>query len=283
MKFCSIRDNDQRKGAILIGQSVVTFSELNSFLGFSLPLRLFDLIHYQGAEITALRARKLTSDAIGKPANQVHFTFPFNEPSKILGIGLNYRDHARDLDVATPDEPASFMKPRTTIVGPDDVIQLPPQSNRVTAEAELGIVIGKSCKRITEQEADGVVFGYVPILDMTAEDILQRNPRFLTRAKSFDTFLSFGPCILTPDEITDIAALRISTVLNGKEARSNTVSNMIFSPRYLISFHSHVMTFEPGDLISTGTPGAVVIHEGDSIECKIDGFPTLSNKVRGPE
>jgi 2-keto-4-pentenoate hydratase/2-oxohepta-3-ene-1,7-dioic acid hydratase in catechol pathway len=171
------------------------------------------------------------------------------------------------------------MKPRTTIIGARDSIVLPSQSKRVTAEAELGIVIGKRCKHVGEIDADSVIFGYYPALDMTAEDILQRNPRFLTRGKSFDTFLSFGPVILTADEISGLSELTVTTVLNEKSIRSNRVSNMMFSPHQLVSFLSDVMTLEPGDLILTGTPGAVAVKEGDVVECRIDGFPILSNAV----
>ena len=140
--------------------------------------------------------------------------------------------------------------------------------------------VGKRCKNIDEDKAESVVFGYVPIIDMTAEDILQRNPRFLTVAKSFDTFFSFGPMILTPDEIKDIQNLSVSTVHNNHVEKSNRISNMIFPLNKLISFHSKVMTMEPGDIISTGTPGAVVINDGDTVECRIDNFPALSNNVK---
>jgi len=115
---------------------------------------------------------------------------------------------------------------------------------------------------------------------MTAEDILQVNPRYLTRAKSFDTFFSFGPCLITPDEVEDVNALNVATVINGEVHRSNIVSNMTFKPWHLVSFHSKIMTLLPGDIISTGTPGAVVINEGDIVECHIDGFPRLVNPVK---
>ena len=115
---------------------------------------------------------------------------------------------------------------------------------------------------------------------MTAEDILRRNPRYLTRAKSFDTFFSFGPHLVTPDEVGEVGELEVATVLNGEVRRKNTVSNMIFSPWSLVSFHSKVMTLLPGDVICTGTPGAVEIRDGDVVECRISSFAPLSNLVR---
>ncbi len=214
------------------------------------------------------------------PPENVEYAPLYRRPRKIWGIGLNYAEHAGDLGERAPaDEPASFMRPDTTIIGPGDEIRLPEQSSRVTAEAELGLIIGRETHNVSEEEAPSVVAGFTTILDMTAEDILRKNPRYLTRAKSFDTFFSFGPQLVTPDEVEDVAALEVSTVLNGEVRRTNTVSNMTFSPWSLVSFHSKVMTLLPGDIISTGTPGAVEINFGDIVECRIGGFETLSNPV----
>ena len=204
----------------------------------------------------------------------------YRRPRKIWGIGLNYVEHAGDLSETAPaDEPASFMRPDTTIIGPGDEVVLPAQSGRVTAEGELALIIGREAKDVSEDEASSVVAGFATVLDMTAEDILRRNPRYLTRSKSFDTFFSLGPELVTPEEVADVDALEVSTVLNGEVRRANTVSNMTFSPWHLVSFHSRVMTLLPGDIISTGTPGAVVISDGDVAECRITGFETISNSV----
>ncbi|MFN0313571.1 MAG: fumarylacetoacetate hydrolase family protein, partial [Burkholderiales bacterium] len=204
----------------------------------------------------------------------------YRRPRKIWGIGLNYRDHASDLQAPFPSEPASFMKGDHTIIGPGDDIILPPESERVTAEAELGVIIGKTCRYVSEEQAAGFVAGYCLITDMTAEDILQKNPRFLTRAKNFDTFFSFGPELVTPDEVLDVLQLRVGTYKNGAVHRENVVASMAFSPNYLVAFHSQVMTLYPGDIISTGTPGAVVIQHGDVAECRIEGLGRLKNPVR---
>jgi 2-keto-4-pentenoate hydratase/2-oxohepta-3-ene-1,7-dioic acid hydratase in catechol pathway len=124
-----------------------------------------------------------------------------------------------------------------------------------------------------------VVAGFTTIIDMTAEDILRQNPRYLTVSKSFDTFFSFGPQLVTPDEIDDVSELKVSTVINSKVHAENTVSNMTFSPAFLVSFLSQVMTLHAGDIISTGTPGAVAIGDGDIVECRINGFKPLVNPV----
>ena len=214
------------------------------------------------------------------PFDQFEYGPLYRRPRKIWGIGLNYVEHAGDLSETAPsDEPASFMRPDTTIIGPGEEIRLPEQSEKVTGEAELGLVIGREAKDVSEEEAPSVVAGLTTVLDMTAEDILRKNPRYLTRAKSFDTFFSFGPRLVTLDEVGEIENLTVATVLNGEARRENVVSNMTFSPWFLVSFHSKVMTLLPGDVISTGTPGAVEIKDGDVVECRITGFETLSNPV----
>ncbi len=216
------------------------------------------------------------------PFGRIEYGPLYRRPRKIWGIGLNYVEHAGDLEeVAPSEEPASFMRPDTTIIGHGEEIRLPGQSGRVTGEAELGIIIGREARNVTEEEAPSVVAGFTTILDMTAEDILRKNPRYLTRAKSFDTFFSFGPQLVTPDEVGEIEGLEVSTVLNGEPRRTNSVSNMTFSPWSLVAFHSEVMTLLPGDIISTGTPGAVVLQDGDSLGCRIPGLEPLYNPVRG--
>jgi len=205
---------------------------------------------------------------------------PYRRPGKIWGIGLNYRDHAADLSESAPTaSPASFMKPFTAIVGPGAAIAIPRLSHRTTAEAELGVIIGKRCKDVPRERWLDVVAGFTTILDMTAEDILKQNPRYLTVSKSFDTFFAFGPQVVTPDEIDDVFALQVTTVINGRVHAENTVDRMTFTPDALIAYHSQVMTLLPGDIISTGTPGAAVIAHGDVVQCRISGFETLENPV----
>ena len=215
------------------------------------------------------------------PSDQVEYAPLYRCPRKIWGIGLNYMEHAADLNENTPkSEPASFMKPDTSIIGSGDKIEIPKQSSRTTAEAELGVIIKKRCYGIGEKEVPEYIAGYTSIIDMTAEDILIQNPRYLTRAKSFNTFFSFGPHFITPDEVGDLLNLKVATVLNGEIYRENIIANMTFRPETLVAFHSQVMTLLPGDIISTGTPGAVVIRDGDVVECHIAGFAPLVNPVK---
>jgi 2-keto-4-pentenoate hydratase/2-oxohepta-3-ene-1,7-dioic acid hydratase in catechol pathway len=213
----------------------------------------------------------------------VTFTAPYRRPRKIWGIGLNYVDHAADLSESVPDEPASFIKGDHTIIGTADEIPIPPQSERTTVEGELGLVIGRECRNVSEKDALDFVFGVTTILDQTAEDILQRNPRFLTRSKNFPGFFSFGPEIVPMAEVRErfasIGDVEVSTVVNGDQARTNTVEHMRYSPAFLVAFHSAVMPLFPGDVISTGTPGAIHVRAGDVAECRIPGIGRLVNPV----
>ncbi|BBY91883.1 hypothetical protein MGALJ_15520 [Mycobacterium gallinarum] len=210
---------------------------------------------------------------------------PWTRPRKILGIGLNYGAHAGDLGEQAPrTSPASFIKGDHTIVGPGEPIIVPPGIGKVTAEAELGLVIGRTCYQVSVEDAMAHVAGVVPVLDQTAETVLLENPRYLTRVKNYPTFFSFGPDLITLDEVlahAPLADLRVATIHNGAVHRRDTVSRMTFSPAELLSFHSQVMPFYPGDILSTGTPGAVAIEPGDVVRCELgDELASLTNPVR---
>lgn len=277
MRLCTILTEHGEQAAVVTSQGIVPVAAINAYLGKAWAMNLYSMLN-NGLSPEILPDAEATPVKID--AASVRYGPLYRHPRKILGIGLNYRDHAADLDAPNPTEPASFMKCDNTIIGPGDVIELPPQSQRVTAEAEIGVIIGKTCRCISEDEALSHIAGYCLIIDMTAEDILQKNPRFLTRSKNFDTFFSFGPELITTDEVQDVLKVKVGTWKNNTLHRENTVSNMAFPPFYLVAFHSHVATLYPGDIISTGTPGAVVIEDGDIAQCRIDGLGTLSNPVK---
>lgn len=222
-------------------------------------------------------------DAAFTARDAVEFAPPYRHPRMIWGIGLNYVDHAADLSEQVPDEPASFIKADHTVIGPGEPIPVPRQSSRTTAEAELGLVIGRECRDVDEADALDHVLGVCAVLDQTAEDILERNPRFLTRSKNFPGFFSFGPEIVPLDEVVgrggDLSDVEVATVSGGRVHRANSVARMRYSPAFLVSFHSAVMPLRPGDIISTGTPGAVHIRPGDTVECRIPGVGVLVNPV----
>lgn len=279
MWFATYRTPGGVRAAVRLGDAAYDVEAVAAAASLRVPPTLQAFIE-QGALGPFRAAVDPRAKPKAPPLGSVQITAPYTRPPKIWGIGLNYKAHARDLDVTVPDQPASFMKPWTTIIGPGDTIVLPAQSRRVTAEAELGLIFGRRCAEVEEGNVAEVLFGYVPIVDMTAEDILRRNPRFLTRSKSFATFLSVGPWIATVDEVRDLPSLRVTTVRNGEAAATNTVSDMAFSPPALVAFFSRVFEFEPGDLLLTGTPGAAAIEDGDEVACRLEGFPELRNPVR---
>ncbi|QOY38251.1 fumarylacetoacetate hydrolase family protein [Anaerobacillus isosaccharinicus] len=286
MRLATVKIDGEEKGAIITQKGAVLIKTINENLKGEWDTDLFNLIQSnQLVEMTEwfnAEGNALVEDIKEYIATgDIEYAPLYRRPRKIWGIGLNYVEHASDLKEKAPNtEPASFMKPDTTIIGPNDTIEIPYQSERTTAESELGVIIGKSCKDVSEEEASTVIAGFTTIIDMTAEDILEKNPRYLTRSKSFDTFFSFGPQLVTPDEVKNVLKLSVSTVINGQVHRKNVISNMTFNPWHLVSFHSKVMSLLPGDIISTGTPGAIHINDGDVVECQIDGFETLINNVK---
>ncbi|MGH3361600.1 MAG: fumarylacetoacetate hydrolase family protein [Nocardioides sp.] len=217
------------------------------------------------------------------PSGNATYRPPYRRPHKIWGIGLNYADHAGDLHEETPTQPASFIKADHTIIGAGEEIVIPRQSERTTGEAEIGLVMGREASNVSPEDALDHVFGVCAVLDQTAEDILALNPRYLTRSKNFPTFFSFGPEVVTIDEFLASRALEdveVATWLDGAEVRRNVVGNMTHAPRELVSFHSQMMPLFPGDIISTGTPGAGVLKQGAVAEARIDGLLPLTNRVR---
>jgi 2-keto-4-pentenoate hydratase/2-oxohepta-3-ene-1,7-dioic acid hydratase in catechol pathway len=283
VRLTSLRIDGTEPAALVRPGGAVLLSEVNDAFGTSWSTTVQGLL--ERGEVGTLRDWVTGADAgrldgLALPQDGLAYAPLYRRPRKIWGIGLNYVEHAADLSEKAPStEPASFLKPDTTIIGPGDGIRIPPQSQRTTAEGELGVIIGRECRDVDEADAPGVVAGFTTIIDMTAEDILEKNPRYLTRSKSFDTFFSFGPELVTVDEVADVDALQVATLHNGDVHRRNVVSNMTFRPWWLVAFHSRVMTLLPGDIISTGTPGAVHIRSGDVAGCSIDGFRTLSNPV----
>src|SRR6266542_3160154 len=166
------------------------------------------------------------------PLDAVRPVLPYDVPPKIWCIGLNYLSHAEDINAVQPEEPGSFMKPASCMFPPGGEIVLPPPdlSNDVDAEGELGVVIGKKCRYVPSDAVREVIFGYTTTLDLTALDVLRKNPRYLTRAKSFDTFFSFGPVVVTADEIRDVDALEVVTEHNDGICSRDFVCNMRTPP-----------------------------------------------------
>ncbi len=284
MRMATIRYEGKEQAALITEAGLLPLAAVNEREGTDWETDLWNLL--QAGRLDSLRdwydrggARRLT--ALPKLAeHEVTYGPLYRRPGKIIGIGMNYLAKAIELSGRPPeDEPVVFLKPDTSLIGPGEYIEWPAGIGEVTAEAELAIVIGRRCRSVGEAEALEYAAGYASSLDMTAKEIHARNPRFMQRAKSYDTFASLGASLVTPDEYEDLNTLEVVTRLNGEPVHRNTVDRMIFSPSYLISFLSKIMTLNPGDVILTGTPGSVVIGYGDVAECDIFKQVSLRNPV----
>ncbi|MDO9348803.1 MAG: fumarylacetoacetate hydrolase family protein [Anaerolineales bacterium] len=200
------------------------------------------------------------------------------QPSKILCVGRNFVEHAKEHDAEVPKVPLIFMKPPSAIINPGDTIILPPQSQQIEHEAELVVVIGRRGRNVTAEEAQDYIFGYTVGNDVTARD-LQKSDGQWTRAKGFDTFCPFGPWIDTEFDASDAL---VTCKVSGQPRQMASTRDMVFNVNTLIAFISSVMTLEPGDLIFTGTPAGVgPLKPGDVVEVEIEGLGKLSNPVAG--
>lgn len=198
-------------------------------------------------------------------------------PSKIVAVGRNYVEHARELGNEVPAEPLLFFKPPSALIGNGDTIRLPRVSQRVEFEAEIGVVIGRRARRLGPDEAETAIAGFTCLNDVTCRD-LQKTDGQWGRAKGFDTFCPVGPRVATDLDWQD---LEVICRVNGVERQRARSSAMHFSIPVLVSFISGIMTLEPGDIIATGTPaGTAQLHDGDRVEVEIPGVGLISNPVR---
>ena len=228
------------------------------------------------------------ANADWRPLDSVRLLAPVPNPSKVVAIGLNYADHAAEGGQPTPKAPLIFAKFPSTIVGPDDEVTWDRGlTNRVDYEAELGVVIGRAARNVSEEDALDHVFGYTCINDVSARD-LQFGDGQWVRGKSLDTFCPVGPWIVTADEIPDPQTLRIEAIVNGEALQSSTTANMFFGVRTIIAHCSRAFTLQPGDLIATGTPAGVGIYkkpprlleDGDEMIIRIEQIGDLRNRCR---
>lgn len=299
MRLTTIKLKGQEVCAIVTDNGALPIMCVNAKKGTTWKENLFDLI--ETGELKKLtewynNGGKAELESIPGIISQekIEYAPLYRNPKRIFGIGLNYVDHAGDIGAPPPvGFPGSFFKMADTLIGMGDEIQLPKmkEAQKTTAEAELGIIMGKACRDVSEENWLDAVAGYTTILDMTEESILKGNdyvagnPRYLCIVKNFPTFFSFGPEFVTPDEVKDVLKLEVQSVLNGEIYAKNVVNNMTHKPARLVSLHSQIMGWLPGDVLSTGTPRAFKITDGDKAECRIfgpDGFSmrALVNPVK---
>jgi 2-keto-4-pentenoate hydratase/2-oxohepta-3-ene-1,7-dioic acid hydratase in catechol pathway len=202
-------------------------------------------------------------------------------PSKIVAVGLNYKDHAAEQNKPLPAEPMIFIKPSTSVIGPGDSIVLPAGAGRVDHEAEAGVVIGRRASHVSEEEAHAYILGITCVNDVTARE-LQRKDIQYTRAKGFDTFAPVGPCIAIGLDYNGTNGLTVEGLVNGARRQASSTRELIFGIHRLVAFISSVMTLLPGDIISTGTPAGIgPLSSGDTVTVSVEGVGALTNPVTG--
>jgi 2-keto-4-pentenoate hydratase/2-oxohepta-3-ene-1,7-dioic acid hydratase in catechol pathway len=246
-------------------------------------------IRYEGAPRYAVEAqgewRLIEGDIFGthQPGKPIaatgHTLLAPVLPSKIVAIGLNYKDHAAEQHKPLPAEPMMFLKPSTAVVGPGEPIVLPAGAGRIDHEAEAGVVIGAPAHYVREEEAHLYVFGITCVNDVTARELQAKDIQY-TRAKGFDTFAPIGPCIAAGLDYEAAEGLTVEGWVNGTRRQASSTKELIFPIRKLVAFVSSVMTLLPGDIISTGTPAGIgALNAGDTVTIKVQGVGELTNPV----
>jgi 2-keto-4-pentenoate hydratase/2-oxohepta-3-ene-1,7-dioic acid hydratase in catechol pathway len=278
MRLMTFRYAKQDHAGVLTPEGLAPVVEINAKHDLHIPNSVLEIIQADLRDIPVHGVRPL-------PLSDVEPRLPYDVPPKIWCVGLNYKTHADDISAVQPEEPGSFMKPASCMFQPGSEILLPPPevSDDVDAEGELAIVIGRSCRFVPPEKARQVIYGFTTTIDVTALDVLRKNPRYLTRAKSIDTFFSFGPVIVTADEVPDVDGLEVVTEHNGSICSKDFVRNMRTRPLDLVAFHSNYFTLHPGDIISTGCPKGARIKDGDAVRSRIDGVGELTATVRAGE
>ncbi len=291
MRLVSFSYKEAPSYGVLKGARVICLPTLAEIAGQQFPSDLENLVEendHKRIECLLQDSTKRELETASYTTSQLRLLAPIRKPSKIVCLGLNYKDHAAEQGKAPPDEPVIFMKPNTAIVGTGDNIIKPNFVKQLDYEAELAIVIGKSAKNISVKEAESCMFGYTILNDISARDI-QFKDRQWTRGKSFDTFAPTGPCITTKDQIQNPMNLRIRTCINEQLRQNSTTRNMKFNVFEIVHHISRVMTLRPCDIIATGTPAGVgfamkpqakFLQDGDVVTIEIEDIGILSNQVR---
>ncbi len=202
-------------------------------------------------------------------------------PSKLVCIGLNYKDHAAEQNKPLPKSPLMFIKPSTSVIGPGGTIVLPDGVGRIDHEAEVGVVIGRRAHRVSEADARQYVLGLICVNDVTARELQNTGAQY-THVKGFDTFAPIGPCVAAGVDYRATDGVAIEGWVNGQRRQSSSTAQLIFSIDYLVAYITRVMTLLPGDIIATGTPSGIgPLKDGDSVTIKVSGVGELTNSVRG--
>ena len=284
MKIARIRNKERETYGLIQDDKIATKDDITYSTSVPIPIHVRDFLFDGWINEVKSNSSKIS---FTHDLSEFELLAPIPNPQKIICLTFNYVNHAKEQEITPPNEPAIFMKPRTTLCGTGTDIVCPKFVKELDYEVELAVIIGKECKNITEDEASNAIFGYMILNDVSARDIQFQDKQF-TRGKSFDTFAPCGPWITTADEISDVHNLHLLTKINDDERQNSNTKNMHLKIPQIISKLSMVMTLEPGDIISTGTPEGVALKNpntpflknGDKIDMEIEGLGTIHNTVR---
>ncbi len=281
MRLISFTESSNTRIGLLQGDHIIDLSQVAP----NLPSDMLSFL--EAGDGAMLQAAKYTSASGHYSALDVVIEAPLARPPKILAIGLNYRAHAEESNMDIPKHPMVFTKQATSANGPYAPIHSPPETQMLDYEGELGVVIGKRCRRVSKQDANRVIAGFCVLNDVSVREwqFLATPPQF-TMGKSWDTHNPFGPAIVTPDEV-DPHNLMLRTFVNGDLRQKTSTSDLIFNCYDIIEFLTTAFTLEPGDVIATGTPSGVgismqpqgTLELGDVVKVEIDGLGFIENEV----
>ena len=284
MKIARIRKGEKETYGLVQDEKISTKDDITYSTGIPIPINVRDFLFDGWLEEIKSKSSEIS---FNHDLSEFEILAPIPNPQKIVCLAFNYIDHAKEQEITPPSEPAIFIKPRTTLCGTNSNIICPKFVKELDYEVELAVVIGKECKNISEEQAMNQIFGYMILNDVSARDIQFQDKQF-TRGKSFDTFAPCGPWITTNDEINNPQDLHLLTNINGEERQNSNTKNMHLTIPQIISKLSKVMTLEPGDIISTGTPEGVALKnpdtpflkDGDKIHMEIEKLGAIQNTVR---
>ena len=284
MKIARIRKGEKETYGLVQDEKISTKDDITYSTGIPIPINVRDFLFDGWLEEIKSKSSEIS---FNHDLSEFEILAPIPNPQKIVCLAFNYIDHAKEQEITPPSEPAIFIKPRTTLCGTNSNIICPKFVKELDYEVELAVVIGKECKNISEEQAMNQIFGYMVLNDVSARDIQFQDKQF-TRGKSFDTFAPCGPWITTNDEINNPQDLHLLTNINSEERQNSNTKNMHLTIPQIISKLSKVMTLEPGDIISTGTPEGVALKnpdtpflkDGDMIHMEIEKLGTIQNTVR---
>ena len=284
MKIARIRKSDRETYGLVQDGNIATKDDITYATAVPIPINVRDFLFDGWIKEIKANFEKISFE---HDLSEFELLAPLPNPQKIMCLAFNYLDHAKEQNLTPPSDPVIVMKPRTALCGSGADIMCPNFVKELDYEVELAVILGKECKNISEENAYDAIFGYMILNDISARDIQFKDGQF-TRAKSFDTFAPCGPWITTKDEMDDPHNLRLLTKINGDTRQDSSTKNMHLKIPQIISRLSKVMTLEPGDIISTGTPEGVVLgnpdfsflKDGDLIEMEVEGLGAIKNTVR---